>query len=142
MNGAALSAGAALLVFMATPASADVGNFRCTFNSDPAVTLDVRVVNDTRVEIAYPNGERIPYDATGTNNVQTWRSNHRPPVRYEFDSSRRLAWALVPLNNPAALSADEAFDPRIHRRAVVRGANPAPKLDATRGYSAACDVLP
>jgi hypothetical protein len=127
MKAAVLPAGAALLVaVLATPVFADSGDFHGAFDSDPAVTLDIRVVHDTRAEIAYPKGVRGPYDAAGTNNVQEWCSTHRPPVRYELDSSRRLAWALVPLDNPAALP----------------GVSALPAQEAARSYSAAGEVAP
>lgn len=141
MTRLAMRAGAVLLVaLLAAPVHADSGNFRCPFGPDPVVTLDFHVLSDTRVEITYPNGVRVPYGASGSNNVQRWRSNHATPVRYEFDSSRRLAWAHVPIDNGAALSADEPFDPRIRRRSAVPRAHPAPKLAVT--HTAACETLP
>ena len=124
----------------AAPAHADVGNFRCTFDSEPQVTLDINVVTDTRVEITYPNGVRVPYGAEGTSNVHRWQSNHAPAVRFEIDSSRRLAWAQVPIATPAALSADAPFNPRIRRSSVVPP--PPARLQAYYSYSAYCAVLP
>jgi len=137
-----LGAVALVLTAFAAPVHADVGRFRCTFAATPPVTLELRVVSDTRVEVAYPNGARIPYGAAGTNNVQTWQSNHVPPVQYEFDASRRIAWVRVPAASPAALSADEPFNPRLRRVATAPGARPAPKLELLYAYSAACDVPP
>jgi hypothetical protein len=125
----------------AAPAYADVGNFRCTFQSDPRVTLDISVVSDTRVEITYPNGVRVPYGAEGAGNVLRWQSNHAPAVRFEIDTSRRLAWARVPIATPVALSADAPFNPRIRRSSVVPIAPPA-TLQAYHLYSAYCAVLP
>jgi hypothetical protein len=141
MRRAALCAGVVLFAaFVAVPAHADIGNFRCTFSPAPAVTLDFHVISSTRVEITYPNGVRVPYGASSANTVQTWRSNHASPVRYEFEISSRLARAYVPIDNAAGLSADEPFDARIRRRAGIPGARPSPKLATL--HSAACDALP
>jgi hypothetical protein len=137
-----LAAASLLLSAFAAPASADIGRFRCTFDASPPVTRDIQVVTSTRVEITYPNGARIPYGAEGAGNVRRWQSNHVPAVRYEFDSSRRLAWARVPIASPAALAADEPFNPRIRRASIVPGVVPPAKLEAYYGYSAPCDVLP
>jgi hypothetical protein len=137
-----LAAVAFVLGAVAAPARADVGGFRCTFDASPPVTLDIRVVTNARVEITYPNGGRVPYSATGTDNVQRWQSNHAPAVRYELDSSRRLAWARVPIATPAALAADEPFDPRSRRASIVPGVVPPAKLEAYYGYSAPCEALP
>ena len=137
-----LPVGAAFIALAPFAAHADVGNFRCTFDSDPAVTLQIRIVHAARVEITYPHGVRVPSDAAGPGNVHKWRSNHIPPVRYELDSSRRLAWARVPAANPAALSADEPFNARIHRRAAIPDATPAPQLVALTGRSAVCEGVP
>lgn len=145
MNDGDLSRCAAVaalaIILFAAPAYADVGNFRCTFDAEPPVTLDISVVTGARVEITYPNGVRVPYGAEATGNMQKWQSNHAPAVRFEMDTSRRIAWARVPIATPAALSADTPFNPRIRRSSVVP-VTPPPTLQAYHGYSADCAVLP
>lgn len=126
---------------IAPPAYAGVGNFRCAFDSEPAVTLEISVVSDTRVEITYPNGVRVAYGATGAGNVLRWQSNHAQAVRFEMDTSRRLAWARVPIATPAALSADAPFNPRARRSAVVPTPPPA-TLQAFHLHSADCAPQP